>query len=250
MPRGKFILGDCMEYLKKYQDNHFDLAIVDPPYGIGEDGRKNRGSSVKQKNGNILHVEKGYNDEIWDNEPPPQSYFDELFRVSKKQIIWGSNYIPFSQKYLSTGRIVWDKVNPNNDFSDCELAWTNLFSSVRQIEFMWNGFCQGKSLKEGRMQQGNKKLNEKRIQASQKPIKLYQWLLRLPQVKKGWKILDTHAGSASSLIACEIEGFEYEGFEILENHYYPAKARLQSYIEKYTPVGQVKYQNHDQMRLF
>jgi len=239
-----------MQHMKRMNDNQFDLAIVDPPYGIGEDGRKERGTKVVQKNGSILHVEKGYEDSVWDNEHPPQSYFDELFRVSRHQIIWGVNYIPFDQKHTSTGRIVWDKVNPGNDFSDCELAWTSLFSSVRQIEFMWNGFCQGKSLKEGRLQQGNKKLNEKRIQACQKPIKLYQWILRLPQVQNDWQILDTHAGSASSLIACEIEGFDYVGFEILESHFSPAKERLKTYIKEYAPVNEVDYKPLDQIRLF
>lgn len=246
---GNFIFGDVNEYFKDYPDNYFDLAFADVEYGIGEDGRKERPTSVKQKNGSVLTFKRNYVDEIWDNEPPPQSYFDELFRVSKYQIICGTNHFYFDQQKTSSGRIIWDKVNGKNDFSDCEIFWTNLFSSVRQIAYMWHGMMQGKSIEEGRVQQGNKKLNEKRIQATQKPVLLYRWLLNLPQVKKDWKILDTHVGSASSLIACEIEGFDYVGYEKLSSHYERSDLRLKTHINKYMPAKAIKWKPQKQMRL-
>jgi len=212
---GEFTLGDCMSYLHRYDNNHFDLAIVDVPFGIGEDGRKKRKNGVK--------------DEIWDDKQPEQEYFDELFRVSKHQIIFGCNYLKFNQKDNSSGRIIWDKVNGDNDFSDCEVMWTSLIPSVRKVTYMWNGMMQGKSIREGCVMQGNKKLNEKRIQACQKPVILYRWLLQ-KYAKQGWQILDTHVGSASSLIACEMEGFKYTGFEKLESHYSKASSRLQYHL--------------------
>lgn len=221
-----FLNANCMDYLTSAKDNQWDLAFVDAPFGIGEDGRKQYSLKVRQKNGNILAIKQRTEDDLWDNEPPAQGVWDQIFRTSRYQIIWGCNYLEFDQKSKSSGRIIWDKVNGSNDFSDCEIAWTNLFSSVRQIEFMWNGMMQGKSLMRGRVQRGNKKLNQQKIQYCQKPIELYQWCLQLSQVKQRWQIVDTHAGSGSSLIACELEGFDYDGFEISENRYNRAKERI------------------------
>lgn len=230
----KYINADCLNStngLSTYQDNYFDLAIVDVQFGIGEDGRKKRRDYSTQRNGKRLKV-KCVEDSLWDDEQPTQEYFDELFRVSKYQIIFGCNYLIFEQKNTSSGRIIWDKVNGDNDYSDCEILWTNLFSSVRQIEYMWNGMMQGKSIKYGRIQQGNKKLNEKRIQNCQKPVLLYRWLLNLKQVSKTWRLLDTHVGSASSLIAFETEGFNYIGFEKDKAHYINSVNRMNRQLNK------------------
>lgn len=231
MLRGKYIHGNCMEYLPGYPDQYFDLAIVDPPYGIGEDGRKADSRIYKKndkRNGRPLVVEKPSYEKAtgYDNQQPPQEYFDQLFRVSKHQIIWGCNYLKFDQKNSSTGRIFWDKVNGDCDQSDGELAWTSLFSSVRQIEYMWNGFLQGESLRHPRRAQGNQALKEKRIHPNQKPVLLFQWCLRLKQVEKGWRILDTHGGSGPVAVACEIEGFEYEVIEIEESFHRQGMKRL------------------------
>lgn len=231
-----FIHGKWEDHLCKYPDNFFGLGIVDVPYGIGEDGRKteSRAGYVRQKNGSkIYQPAPGYYKAAgYDDQQPDQAYFDELFRITKHQIIWGCNYLNFDQKPQSSGRIVWDKVNHNSDQSDCEIAWTSLFNSVRQIEFMWSGFNQGKSLREGRTSQGNKKLNEKKIHPNQKPVLLYHWLVNLKQVEKDWILLDTHTGSASSLIAFELNGFDYVAFEKEEIFYLEAKKRMEKRLKE------------------
>lgn len=239
MNNNQFIQGDCMDYLPMMADNAFDLAIIDTQWGIGEDGRKKRSTSVKQPNGKSLDIEVVADIDVeWDNEQPSQVYFDQLFRVAKYHIIFGCNYLEFEQKGTSSGRIVWDKCTGANNFSDAEILWTNLFPSVRILPYMWSGMMQGKSLRHPRIQQGNKRLNEKRIQSCQKPVMLYQGLLRR-FAQEGWRILDTHVGSASSLIACEIEGFEYTGFEILSLHFQRANERLEAFkkAEKDTLYG-------------
>ena len=210
-----------MKSMQNMYSNSFDLAIVDPPYGIGESikNSKSRNTPIKQKNNKLLKApDNVYTYAEWDLQQPAQSYFDELFRVAKKIILWGSNYFSFTQKKFSSGRIIWDKVNYNNDFSDCEIAWTNVINSVRQIEYMWNGMMQGKSILEGRTQQGNKILNEKRIHPTQKPIKLYEWLL-INYAKEGDKILDTHGGSMSIAIACFNLNFDLTLCEIDKDYY-------------------------------
>jgi site-specific DNA-methyltransferase (adenine-specific) len=212
---------DCMDLMSRYPDKYFELAIVDPPYGIGEDGRKTKSRCagyVKQKNGTKLPMRaRDYKSAGWDKKPPTQEYFNELFRVSKNQIIWGENHMDFHQKKTSSGRIVWDKVNGESDFSDCEIAWTNCIKSTRQIEYMWSGFIQGKSLKEGRTFIGNMKLIEERLHPTQKPILLYKWLLNY--AKEGDKILDTHLGSGSSRIAAYIMGFDFYACEIDKDYF-------------------------------
>ena len=201
---------DCMKYISSLDDNTFDIAIVDPPYGIGEDGKKNhsRGKGVTATK---------YTPKNWDKSRPSKKYFEELQRVSKHQIIWGGNYFA-DLLPSSSGWIVWDKVNGDSDFSDCELAWTSFNKGVRMVSYMWNGMLQGKSIKEGWVQQGNKKLNEKRIHPTQKPVKLYEWIYD-KYVKEGWSILDTHLGSGSSRIAAYEKGFEFVGCELDKEYF-------------------------------
>nr|DAQ92736.1 MAG TPA: adenine specific DNA methyltransferase [Caudoviricetes sp.] len=201
---------DCMEYMRTLPDKAFDLAIVDPPYGIGEDGGKSRSKFVTQKNGNRLYVEDGHYEKTgFDIAPPRQAFFDELFRVSKAQIIWGANYLTLPR----AGAIVWDKCNDGSDQSDGEIAFNSLTSRVDIFRYMWRGMMQGKSISEGTIQQGNKALNEKRIHPTQKPVALYEWLLQ-KYAKEDWRILDTHLGSGSSRIAAYNLGFEFVGCEI------------------------------------
>lgn len=207
---------DCMVALKEYPANYFDLAIVDPPYFSGPEKRGFYGRSVSP-----IGVHRSYRKtEEW--EVPGKAYFDELFRVSKEQIVWGCNYFDYPFK---PGRIVWDKCNGSSSFSDCEIAFCSLHDSVRLFRYMWNGMMQGKSVEEGHVQQGNKRLNEKRIHPTQKPIVLYKWLLQR-YAKPGDLVLDTHVGSASSLIACYELGFDYIGFEIDEYYYRLAQNRI------------------------
>lgn len=200
-----------MDGMKEFPDKYFDIAIVDPEQGRKEHGGKNRSGYVKQKNGSKIFVKDGqYINRGWDYEPAGKEYFDELIRVSKHQIIWGVNYFDYP---LTGGRIIWDKCNDGSDQSDAEIAYNSLTNRVDIFRYMWRGMFQGKSISEGTVQQGNKKLNEKRIHPTQKPVNLYRWILQKYEIPKEWKVLDTHVGSASSLIAFHEAGLEFVGFE-------------------------------------
>lgn len=205
---------DCMNGMAQFPDKFFSLAIVDPPYGIGEDGRKSQSrmvSSAKWRNpGKTKQLEKS-----WDDRPMDCAYFSELFRVSKKCIVWGANHFISKIAIDSPCWIVWKKngQNENCDFADCELAWSNFNTAVRFFDYAWTGF-------------GAKNAGEERIHPTQKPISLYKWLLT-NYAHPGDKILDTHVGSASSLIACHQLGFEYWGFELDADYYKAASERLE-----------------------
>ena len=213
----QFIHMDCMGFLPTYPDNYFDIAIVDPPYFSGPEKRQYYGQKISP-----IGVERVY-EQTTEWELPTKEYFDQLFRVSKHQIIWGVNY--FNNYNFDSGRIVWDKCNGHSSFSDCELAFCSFHKSTHLFRYMWNGMIQGKSISEGHIMQGNKALNEKRNHPTQKPVNLYRWLLQT-YAKEGDRILDTHVGSASSLIACEELGFEYIGFEKDSIIYQKAQQRL------------------------
>lgn len=219
-----FICGDCMEYLPQFPDKYFDIAVVDPEYGRKEHGGRSRSGYVKQKNGSKIYVPDGqYQNRGWDNKPAGKEYFDELLRVSKHQIIWGVNYFDYP---LAGGRIIWDKCNDGSDQSDAEIAYCSLNNRIDIFRYMWRGMFQGKSIAEGTVQQGNKNLNEKRIHPTQKPVNLYRWIAQ-KYIEKGWKVLDTHVGSASSLIAYEEYGIDYVGFEKDRYYYDLANKRMQ-----------------------
>lgn len=211
---------DCMDGMKEFPEKYFDIAIVDPPYFKGPDKRKYYGRKTSP-----IGVQRVY-PKIDNWEIPTEAYFDELARVSKHQIVWGCNYFNYP---FGSGRIVWDKCNDSNCFSDCELAFCSLHDSVRIFRYMWNGMFQGKSITEGTVQQGNKALNEKRIHPTQKPINLYRWILQKYKIPPDWKILDTHVGSASSLIAFHENGNPFVGFE-KDKHMYDLS--IERYIEE------------------
>ena len=194
------IHGDGIEALKRMKDNQFEWAIVDPNWGRKQHGGTNRSKLVTQSNGSKLFVKNGnhYKKKDWDNKPADQEYFKELIRVSKNQIIWGSNYY---SKNFGSGRIIWDKCNIGSDQSDCEIAYNSSTDRVDLFRYMWRGMMQGKSIQEGHIMQGNKKLNEKRIHPTQKPVALYMWLID-KYTNEGDSILDTHFGSGSIAIAC------------------------------------------------
>lgn len=216
---------DCMEYMATLPDKAFELAIVDPPYGINvakmaytqEDNRP-----CRQKNGTILTVKKlKYKHGDWDNNIPTDEYFNELKRVSKNQIIWGWNYYG---KDWGKGLIKWNKLVPEGvSFSSYEYAFCSLIDYEIEFKYLWAGFSQGISLTEPTKQRGNKKLNEKRIHPTQKPIALYRWLLH-NYAKPGDRILDTHLGSGSSAIAAHQMGFDFVGCE-LDKDYYDAACK-------------------------
>ncbi len=211
--------GDCMDVLRGLPDKSFDLAIVDPPYYSGPERRQFYGKRVSDIGVHRLYAKS----EKW--LVPSAEFFDELLRVAKYYIVWGCNYFDY---VFAHGRIVWDKCNGKSSFLDCEIAATNLIESVRLFPFMWNGMCQGKSMSEGRVMQGNKALNEKRIHPTQKPVALYAWLLKT-FAQKGWTVLDTHLGSGSSAIACYELGHPMVGIEIDHNYYKAAERRLIDY---------------------
>ena len=196
---------DCMEYLATCEDNAFELAIVDPPYGIGESGATNHTRGKLATSKNYKPFAGG------DKNAPSEEYFSELERVSKNQIIWGANHY---RARNSSCWIVWDKVNGATDFADAELAYTSFNSAVRVYRFQWQG-----------MLQGDMKNKEQRIHPTQKPVKLYEWLL-MNYAKDGDCILDTHLGSGSIAIACHNLGFDLVGCELDADYYNAAVKRL------------------------
>ncbi len=214
----EFICGNCMDHMKQFPDKYFGIAVVDPPYFSGPERRSYYGRAVSP-----IGVRRLYRpSRCW--TVPGREYFDELMRVSEHQIIWGCNYFGYQ---FGPGRIVWDKCNSGTSFSDCEIAYCSLHDSVRLLRYMWNGMMQGKSIEEGHIQQGNKKLNEKRIHPTQKPVNLYRWIVR-KYIGPDWRVLDTHVGSASSLIAYDEAGIEFVGYEADPYYYRLAKERMQT----------------------
>lgn len=204
----KLYNGDCMEILRQTPDKHYSLAIIDPPYGIGEDGSKNhtRGTIATPRN------YKPYSGN--DKEPPSKEFFNELIRVSKNQIIWGANHFISRIPFDSSCWIVWDKDNGGSDFADCELAYTSFDTAVRKFKWRWQG-----------MLQENMKNKQKRIHPNEKPIELYKWLLQ-NYAKEGDTILDTHFGSLSIGIACHDMKFDLTAIELDKDYYEMAKQRL------------------------
>ena len=194
-PHGTLELSceDCMDLMRRYPDKHFDLAIADPPYGIGEDGGKFRG---RKGQGHRVLPKKG-----WDKEPPPPEYFEELRRVSKHQIIWGGNYFPLPP---SRCWLFWDKLM-GGDFADGELAWTSLDRVVKKFT------------------KCNK--DHGHIHPTQKPVELYKWTLS-NFAAPGMKILDTHLGSGSHAIACHYAGMHLTACEIDPDYFAAASKRI------------------------
>jgi len=198
-----------MEAMRKMPDNAYDLAIIDCPYGIKEGSEK-----IKSRH----HSQKKYKVSDWDNSAPDEEYFNELFRVSKNQIIWGANHFISRIPIDSSCWVVWDKDTGNCDFADAELAWTSFKTAVRVFKFTWNGFRQGYVNKEKQI----------RIHPTQKPVKLYEWLLT-NYAKEGDKILDTHLGSMSIAIACHNLKFDLDGWELDEDYYKAGVERFEKH---------------------
>jgi len=201
LPTINFHLADCMDFMRGVPDGYYDLAIVDPPYGIGEDGGKARTRESKRTNGE----KKG-----WDNERPTAEYFTELIRVSKNQIILGGNYfadlLPASRCWL-----YWQK-NMGGDFADGELAWTSFEKVLKQYTKRSETF--------------------NRIHPTQKPVALYKWLLT-NYAKPGHRILDTHGGSMSSAIACHDLGFDLDIIELDPDYFKAGTERFNRHLERW-----------------
>ena len=223
---------DCMDAMRKFPDKYFDLAVVDPPYGIGENGATNhtRGKLAKSKNYKAFAGN--------DKEPPPPGYFNGLRRISKNQIIWGANHFIGRLPHDSPAWVVWDKVNGDTDFADCELAWTSFKTAVRKFEYKWHGMLQ--------QDMANK---ERRIHPTQKPIALYKWLLT-NYAKPGDKILDTHLGSGSSRIAAWDMGFDFWGYELDADYFAAMEKRFQAHIAKPVLFAPEQMYKFEQPELF
>lgn len=213
---------DCMEAMAEFPDKFFELAIVDPPYGI------QMSKQIGKKKG-----ERGckWGNKFWDDLRPDEYYFLELFRVSKNQIIWGGNYfdLPSTRCYL-----IWDKVQ-RIDMADCEFAWTSFSSSARIFTFARSNI------------QGFR--NPNRFHPTQKPIELYKWLLQ-NYAKPGDKILDTHLGSGSSRIAAWDMGFDFWGYELDKDYFEAMEKRFKTHIAKPTLFAPEQMYNFEQGKLF
>ena len=197
----KLYNADCMEVMKTFKDKQFNLAIVDPPYS--ENFNTDACANNKAKKGK-------YNIETLNGYKPTEEYWEELFRVSKHQIIWGANWYG---KYFGTGGICWYKDNTGN-YSPCEYAYQSINNHVNHFQWRWNG-----------MLQGDMKNKQIRIHPTEKPIQLYKWLLK-NYAKDGDTILDTHSGSLSIGIACHDMKFDLTAIELDEDYYEQAKQRL------------------------
>lgn len=204
---------DCMTVMARYPDKYFDLAVVDPPYGMI---KNTYGSGSKGIKANFdCHK---YNHRGWDIKPSIE-YTKELQRVSKNQIIWGANHFISICPYDSSCWLVWDKDN-TGDFADCELAWTSFNTAVRKFTWRWNG-----------MLQQNMKQKEERIHPTQKPIALYDWVFQ-QYAKEGNLILDTHLGSGSSRIAAHKHNLEFVGCEIDAEYFAAQEARFKDFTSQ------------------
>jgi site-specific DNA-methyltransferase (adenine-specific) len=197
---------DCMTYMKTLPDKYFSLCIVDPPYGINiaKNGQVGGGKCAKVNQ---------YSKSEWDNSIPSADYFNQLFRISNNQIIWGGNYM-IEFLYNTSCFIVWNKDNTGN-FADAELAWTSFDSPTRIFKYRWNG-----------MLQENMQYKEIRIHPVQKPIQLYKWLLK-NYAKEGDTIFDSHMGSQSSRIACYDGGFDFVGCELDKDYFDAGNKRFE-----------------------
>ena len=193
---------DCMEYMAGLPDKAYDLAIVDPPYGISIIGQFNKSDTFK--------TSTSKSSSEWDNSIPPPEYFSELMRVSADHIIWGGNYF-LDHLGKSNGFVIWDKMNGTNPMADAELAWTSFERASRM--FRMHHFSAG---------------YDKKIHPTQKPVALYRWLLK-NYAKPGQRILDTHGGSMSIAIACDIEGFDLDLCELDKDYFEAGRKRLEQH---------------------
>ena len=194
---------DNMELMARYEDNYFDLAIVDPPYGLGKRTTSGGGGKNTQS--------KKWDNHDWDNEIPTDKYFIELKRVSKNQIIWGGNYFPFLWDKSCRGLITWDKMVYIPSMSQVEYAWYSLDKLPQLVKINNN--------------------DTNRFHPTQKPVKLYEWLL-MNYAKEGDKILDTHLGSGSIAIACHNLGYDLTACELDKDYYEAAIKRIEQHKQQ------------------
>jgi site-specific DNA-methyltransferase (adenine-specific) len=203
----------------------WDLAVVDLEYNIGASNPSTKPEFVRQKNGNMLHVKSNqYTKKDWDNKLSSSEYINSLKNITSNQIVFGGNYYG-----LAGGYIVWDKLNGESDQFGCELAYQSFNKRTDIVRYMWQGMFQGVycgyDIRKALIQQGDKRKNEERIHPTQKPVIIYRWILQ-KYAKAGDTILDTHGGSMSSAIACDMEGFELDICELDKEYFEKAVHRF------------------------
>jgi len=209
--KSEVFLMDCIEGMKQYPDNHFDLAVVDPPYGINVATEIDRSGFREGSSKNSLSkYESSMKDKKWDNLPPNKKYFNELFRISKNQIIWGGNYFDLKPTRCF---IVWDKMTYIPTMSQIELAWTSIKKHSQLVKINSNQLD--------------------RFHPTQKPVALYDWIFH-NYANEGDLILDTHLGSGSSRISAHKAGLDFVGFEIDKEYFDAAEKRYQQFIAQLT----------------
>jgi len=217
---------DNMALMARYPDNYFDLAIVDPPYGIGASKQTQSSSKIKGRKNSIVKRSSLISKD-WDNETPTKEYFDELFRVSKNQIIWGGNYfnLPLINSWL-----IWNKLQVLETRSDGEMAWTSFKKPLKIVPLLQDGFKRGQNVGYNQPVIYNEPFSGKQtIHPTQKPVALYKWLLD-KYAKEGDKILDTHIGSGSIAIACHEYGFELTACELDTEYFEKAVERIKNHV--------------------
>ena len=202
---------DCVEALKRFPDKYFDLAVVDPPYGIGAGNVNFINRYTANKN-----AEKFYRVNDWDKIRPDKIYFDELRRVSKNQIVWGGNYF-VDMMQPARCFLVWDKKTGDNSYADCEMALTSFDANAKIYQKHWLG--------------SKAKDHDGRLHPTQKPIGLYEWIYKL-FAKEGDLILDTHLGSGSNRIAAHKAGLNFTGFEIDKDYYEAQEKRFKDFVSQ------------------
>lgn len=212
--RSVVYLMDCMDAMAQMPDGAFDLACVDPPYGIGV-------AKTGLVGGNRLAAATKYKAKQWDNTSPKSDFFDRCMLVSKNQVIWGANHFVSKMPFDSSCWLVWDKDNSGN-FADCELAWASFDTAVRKFVWRWNG-----------MLQGDMKNKEDRIHPTQKPVALYDWIFK-NYAEPGQSVLDTHLGSGSSRIAADRAGMPFMGFELDPDYFRDHCKRFDNYTAQTT----------------
>ena len=216
---------DNMELMARYPDNYFDLAIVDPPYGIGASKQNVSSSKMKGRKNSVIK-RSNLKSKEWDNEIPNKEYFDELFRVSKNQIIWGGNYFPLP---LINSWIVWNKLQVLETRSDGEMAWTSFKKPLKIVPLLQDGFKRGQNVGYNQPVIYNEPFSGKQtIHPTQKPIALYKWLLD-KYANPGDKILDTHLGSGSIAIACHDYKFDLTACELDKEYFDKAMQRINNH---------------------
>ena len=219
---------DNMLLMARYPDDYFDLAIVDPPYGIGASKQSVSSSKMKGRKNSVIK-RSDLKSKEWDNEIPNKEYFDELFRVSKNQIIWGGNYFPLP---LINSWIVWNKLQVLETRSDGELAWTSFKRPLKIVPLLQDGFKRGQNVGYNQPVIYNEPFSGKQtIHPTQKPIVLYKWILD-KYAKEGDKILDTHLGSGSIAIACHDYGYELTACELDKEYYDKAIQRITNHTNQ------------------